>query len=255
MIDKIKKVYFNIFKAKYECPFCGHKVIAFEKHGQKSEIYNHHEMVGAGYRDNCLCFKCGSTDRERLLYSVIKFHIGLLNIKQKYNILHVAPEKNISKLIEEKSFHNYIKGDKFTKGYSYSAGTIDLDITNLNFENNYFDIIICNHVLEHVPNEKLALTELHRVLKTNGKAIMQVPFSMSIDKTIEMENVLTDADRISLYGQFDHVRLYGRDYVERFKEVGFVIDQIIDPKSQKWFKINNKIGVNLNELLTIYTKK
>ena len=118
------------------------------------------------------------------------------------------------------------------------------------FDNNYFDFILCNHVLEHVENDIKALSEIKRVLKKGGRAIVQVPFYHPIpNKTIEDKSITSKADREKLYGQDDHVRKYGKDYDKRLKEGGLktmVIDQ------SKFLSNSEKIKYGLDLLENLY---
>lgn len=167
------------------------------------------EIVGGGFRKNGLCPVCKSSDRERLLiYALGKLMLPIKN----YKILHIAPETMLCKYITSHKPISYIKGDKFAQGYNYPKDTIYLDITNLPFEDNLFDLMICNHVLEHVIDEKKALSELHRVLSPGGLAIIQVPLSLKLENTLEDERINSDELREKFYGQKDHVRLYGLDF-------------------------------------------
>lgn len=253
MLTKIKKLYFNTFKSKYTCPFCKNKVMYFDNDGLKSDVYQKNQMVGAGERKNARCNRCGGNDRERLVYYYLKNKTNLLD-SNGLSILHIAPEKNIS-FILSKTRNNYIMGDKFTKGYTYPNGTIDIDITNISFEDEHFDFIICNHVLEHIPDESKAIRELFRVLKKGGKAILQVPFSKSIDETIESDDIHTEEERIMHYGQFDHVRLYGKDYSARISAHGLEVLEILNVSSDVSVSDQTKYALNINENITVYTKQ
>src|SRR5262249_29412610 len=99
-----------------------------------------------------------------------------------------------------------------------------IDVTNLSFPDFHFDLILCNHVLEHVPDDRRAMSELRRVLKKNGRAILQVPISLSAAATDEAPSITSPAIRERRFGQFAHVRLYARhDYLERLRASGFSV--------------------------------
>ncbi len=154
-----------------------------------------------------------------------------LFIKQKgllrpgLRILHVAPERCLREKLTILPGVKYTAGDKFTPGYNYPPGTVDLDITSIQFPDDHFDLILCSHVLEHVPDDRMAMRELHRVLKPGGTAILMVPIVLQNSATEEDPSVTDPHERIRLYGQFDHVRLYGRDYVQRLQEAGFTVTE------------------------------
>jgi ubiquinone/menaquinone biosynthesis C-methylase UbiE len=99
-----------------------------------------------------------------------------------------------------------------------------VDIAKFKYEDNSFDVIICCHVLEHVPDDRKAMSELYRVLKPGGWAILQVPISLSLEKTYEDPTVATPKERERAFGQCDHFRIYGRDYIDRLESAGFSVD-------------------------------
>ncbi|MBX0330763.1 methyltransferase domain-containing protein [Oscillochloris sp. ZM17-4] len=101
---------------------------------------------------------------------------------------------------------------------------VRLDITRLPQSDQSIDIIYCSHVLEHVPDDRKAMRELYRILKREGWAILLVP--ITVGQTIEDPTITDPAERLRLFGQDDHVRRYGPDYVDRLREVGFIVDVI-----------------------------
>ncbi|MEM6347979.1 MAG: methyltransferase domain-containing protein [Bacteroidota bacterium] len=119
---------------------------------------------------------------------------------------------------------SYFPVDLFTEGYKYPEGTINMDITQMEFPENKFDFILCSHVLEHVPNDTLAMSELYRVLKPGGWGILQVPIEMDREQTYEDDSITSPEERKIAFGQFDHVRVYGRDYIKRLEYVGFAVE-------------------------------
>ena len=123
-----------------------------------------------------------------------------------------------------------------------------IDVLNIPFDPNYFDLIICNHVLEHIQNDIDAMKELFRVLKLNGKAILQVPISKNSEKTFEDFSVTDPKERENIFGQFDHVRIYGQDYTKRLESVGFSVECI---NISKEF---SKYGLAIDEDIFIVTK-
>jgi len=205
------------------CPICNDFNVELEATGEKFNVIKELNIIGAGYRKT-RCVHCGSHDRHRLIY---------LFLKEKYmkwssnlKILHIAPEKAISKYIESQNISTYVKGDFYTEGAEYPEDVVHMDIREIPYEDETFDLIICNHVLEHVIEDKLAMNEIHRVLKNNGNAILQVPISYIIDTSIEKPDVSTNEERERIYGQFNHVRVYGKDYFERLHSVGLIVDRV-----------------------------
>jgi len=168
-------------------------------------------------------------------------------------ILHIAPEKNTRRRIAQIPGVEYICGDKFYDNPRYRDGRYDgvqeIDITELPYGDNFFDLVICNHVLEHVEDDALALAELHRVLKKGGKAILQVPVSYDT-VTIEDGTAQTEAERERIFGQIDHVRIYGVDYPMRLEKAGFVVTDIA-PECRPSL---DRFGVNKREHLYVAEK-
>ena len=98
-----------------------------------------------------------------------------------------------------------------------------MDITNIAYEDNCFDVILCNHVLEDIPNDKKAMQELFRVLKPGGWAIIQVPIDLNREQTFEDPSIVLAEEKERLFGQYDHVRLYGKDYKNKLEVIGFKV--------------------------------
>lgn len=202
-----------------------------------------------GNRDHYQCPWCGSTDKERLVWWYLS---QILVPGQK--ILHIAPEKNTRRRIQAMPNMEYICGDKFYDNPRYKdgrySGVDQIDITALSYPDKSFDIIICNHVLEHVEDDARALSELHRVLKTGGTSILQVPVSY-ITETIENPAMRTEKQRERAFGQIDHVRIYGTDYPQRLEEAGFSVTDIA-PTNRPYL---SRYGVNPREHLYIAERR
>ncbi|NND16678.1 MAG: methyltransferase domain-containing protein, partial [Eudoraea sp.] len=104
--------------------------------------------------------------------------------------------------------------------------SVKADLRNLPFENDTFDVILCNHVLEHIPDDEAAMKELYRVMKPGGWGVFQIPQDIYREKTFEDNSITDKAERTRIFGQYDHVRIYGLDYFDRLKEVGFEAEGI-----------------------------
>ncbi len=172
-------------------------------------------------RPNALCPECGSLERVRLVYY---FTEQLKLITPGTKLLHIAPEKSLYNIFSRKLGSNYIPADKFEDVYTYPKGTVEMDITNIQMEDESVDGIICIHVLEHIQDDQKAIAELYRVLKKGGFAILQVPYEKNRATTYEDANITTQEDRRKHFGQFDHVRIYGTDFIDRFQKPGFSIE-------------------------------
>lgn len=170
-----------------------------------------------------------------------------------HHVLHIAPERGLRDKLKSLPGLHYVAGDKHEPGYSYPPDTMDLDVTVLPFGNDQFDVVLCSHVLEHVPDDRKAMRELHRVLKPGGTGIILVPIERGRAATYEDPSITDPAERKKVYGQFDHVRIYGSDYTERLRDAGFSVEEIdparaMDPTS--FFKAGLKPG----ELLHVVGK-
>lgn len=230
---------------KYKCSFCEYNAKRMLPIGEDLPVLIEKEVIGGGLRDG-ICVKCGSFDRERLIHVYLKYEFKLEEHKD-IKILHIAPEKNLSNYILDLNL-NYTCGDLFTEGYEYPSHVADMNVLSLPFDENHFDLVICNHVLEHIPNDTDAMKEIYRVLKSSGKAILQVPISNNTQETFEDFSIIDPNEMERAFGQFDHVRIYGQDYSDRLSSVGFSVDRVnISKKYQK-------VGLSLKEDIFITTK-
>lgn len=182
------------------------------------EQYNEFMPVKStgGIRLRANCPNCGSLERHRLVWLFINRNIGLENLKRK-SMLHVAAESMLEPKLREIVGEKYLTADYLVKA------DVKMDITNIKYKDNSFDIIMCNHVLEHVDDDSKAMREMYRVLKPGGWAIFLVPIA-DMPTTYENKKIKTDAGRLKHFGQVDHVRKYGRDYVDRLKSAGWNVD-------------------------------
>jgi len=189
---------------KYICPFCNYQAKDLEPLGLEFPVLKEKEIIGAGRR-NSGCYCCGSQDRERLIYLYLKDYMRIFEKADKIKILHFSPEKELCRALRKGDFQLYLCGDLYTKGYSYPSYVKDMNVLDIPHEDNFFDLIICNHVLEHIPNDLDAMKEICRVLKKGGKAILQVPISKKFHTTFEDSNIKTPKQRELAFGQSDHV--------------------------------------------------
>jgi len=163
------------------------------------------------------CPRCESTDRERHL-ALYLAALGLWPKVTGATILHFAPERTLAAFIAARSPARHIKADLFPTDPSFHK----IDIERIELPDQSFDFAICNHVLEHVPSPRTALAELFRVLKPGGRLICQTPYASLLSHTLEEPLLQSPEQRAYLYGQEDHVRLFGLDIEEQIRAAGFV---------------------------------
>jgi SAM-dependent methyltransferase len=171
---------------------------------------------GVKQRPNARCPNCGSLERHRLLWLYFQNRTNLFS--ENLKVLHIAPEDIFQNAFKAMPNLDYISGD-----IKSSRAMVKMDITNIPYEANSFDVILCVHVLEHILDDRKAMRELFRVLKPNGWSILQVPIDLKRDKTFEDPSITMPEDRTRFFGQHDHVRVYGRDYRDRLEESGFLV--------------------------------
>lgn len=140
---------------------------------------------------------------------------------KQQKVLHIAPEICFIDTFEAIHKEEYITAD-----IESPLAKVKLDVHEIPFEENNFDVVFCNHVMEHVQDDRKAMSEIYRVLKPGGFAILQIPlFHPLKDKTFEDPTITSPKAREKAFGQSDHVRLYGRDYADRLRSVGFTVDE------------------------------
>jgi SAM-dependent methyltransferase len=166
----------------------------------------------------------GARARQRVLWLFYQRETRIFT--DKISMLHVAPELHFFEVFNSKENIDYFPGDKMVDGYSNQKGVNNIDLTDLALEDDRFDYLICNHVLEHIPNDTKAMSEMYRVLKEGGEAILTVPLTRDITNTNEDKSINTPELRKKHFGQWDHVRQYGTDISRRLEDAGFKVDLI-----------------------------
>ena len=170
-------------------------------------------------RKNALSPGTLSLERHRLLWLYLKNET--IFFKKNLKVLHIAPEQCFYNVFKKLKNINYITYD-----LNSPLAEIKGDICNMPFKNNSFDYILCNHVLEHINDDKKAMMEIFRVLNISGTAILQVPINLNNKNTLEDNSITNKQERIEKFGQYDHVRLYGLDYFKKLQNIGFEVDQV-----------------------------
>lgn len=170
-------------------------------------------------RENALAPGTLSLERHRLLWLYLQRESDFFQAPAK--MLHVAPEQCFYG-----RFRAMPKLDYLTADLDSPIADVKMDIHNIQYPENTFDVILCNHVLEHVQDDRQCMRELCRVLKPGGLAIMQVPFEKGRKQTDEDPSITDPQERIRRFGQYDHVRVYGADYPQRLREAGFTVEAV-----------------------------
>ena len=193
---------------QFEDPIDGSKYRKFLPYG-----------YGEKLRDNALCPGTLSLERHRLLWLYLNRETDFLH--QPLKVLHLAPEQVFYNRFRQFKHWNYTTADLYSP-----LADVKADICELPFEDNEFDLILCNHVLEHIYDDDKAMKEIFRVLNKNGIAILQVPIDIKSDLTHEGRDLYDKEVRNKLFGQYDHLRMYGLDYFKKLKKVGFNVKNI-----------------------------
>jgi SAM-dependent methyltransferase len=219
--SRIKKEYAAFKGSGFTCNACGASYQRFAPDHPSAENKNAilDNKVVAGYGENIFCPECMSTARViAMLDKMNLFQVKVLHLSPEKKILHFLNDRNAA-VVSADLMPGFYKGvDKHIQ---------QADATKLPFDKEVFDLVIANHMLEHIPDDTGAMKEIYRVLKKDGQAILQVPFSATIEKTIEEPLINNPRKQAALFGQKDHVRIYRlNDYLDRLKETGFEVEYI-----------------------------
>lgn len=170
-------------------------------------------------RENALSPSTLSLERHRLLWLYLQNETDFF--KKQKKVLHMAPEQCFLSIFRKQANLEYTTADLYSP-----IADVKADICDLPFDDNSFDVVFCNHVLEHITDDTKAMQELYRVLKPNGMGIFQIPQELSREKTFEDDSITDAKERAKIFGQYDHVRVYGRDYFDKLRSIGFKVDEV-----------------------------
>ncbi len=210
------------------CPVC-------EKDSRKFREY------GILHREDGRCMQCGALERHRFAWLFFQKMTNLFDGKFK-KMLHVGAERGFEPKLRKQLGTGYITADLFDP-----RADVKMDITDIQYSDNVFDVIYCSHVLEHVQDDKKAMREFFRVLKPGGWAILLVPILNGDHPTFENPEIVTPEERLAIYGQEDHVRKYGNDYIDRLRESGFTVrkynvPELFDAQQRKQMGLTDSCG-------------
>jgi predicted SAM-dependent methyltransferase len=244
----VKKCFLRLiyFGKAYHCPVCQSNVRLLKPLGYDLPVILEKQIVGSGRR-NAMCPVCGASDRVRLLCLFLMNKTNLFT--EPVKLLHLAPEKPLMDILLKQKNLDYLTAD-----LNPEHVMVKMDITDIQYPENTFDAIMCNHVLEHIPDDRKAMSELYRVLKPGGLAILQVPVSNVLEKTYEDFTITSQQEREKHFGQKDHVRIYGKDYTQRLKEAGFMVEEYNWSNDPDLGNDKNRFGFNRDETIFYCTK-
>jgi len=219
---------------KYEDPIDGRKFKKFMPYGYEKQ------------RENVLSPSTLSLERHRLLWLYLKNETGFFS--EDLKVLHFAPEQAFYK-----RFRKLKNLDYTTTDLNSPLADVKADICDLPFKSDTYDFILCNHVLEHIPDDTQAMRELYRILKPGGTAILQIPQDLSLEKTFEDDSITSRKERARIFGQYDHVRVYGRDYFDKLRSIGFNVKEVDYTSRLKESEID-KYRLARGEIIPVCTK-
>ncbi|MGV6828620.1 MAG: class I SAM-dependent methyltransferase [Flavobacteriales bacterium] len=227
-MQKIFKLFLNYIPRPLliKISFIVNPLIAFFYKGNKYtdpiDNKSYRKFLPYGYkqvRENVLAPGTLSLERHRLFWLYLTNETNFF--KNKHKVLHFAPEQAFYKRFKKLKNIDYTTTD-----LNSPLADVKADICNLPFKDNSFDFIFCNHVLEHIPNDTKAMQELYRVLAPGGIGIFQIPQDQSRAITFEDNSITNKKERAKLFGQYDHVRIYGNDYFDKLRSIGFKVKEI-----------------------------
>lgn len=192
-----------------ECPLCGSRRRKFMPYGYVTS------------REDALCPRCLALERHRMIWLWITRHTDLL--ERRPRLLHIAPEVSLMRHLKPLYGNS---GNYITADLESPLADLHFDVQQIPLDNGAIEVVICNHLLEHVEDDRVALRELHRILCHGGWGILLVPEDRRRATTFEDDSVTDRAERTRLFGQYDHRRVYGRDYDDRLRSAGFRVERI-----------------------------
>ncbi len=250
--DKINHLIKKISLPFY-CPVCEARISHFkpldeyfvQAYKKYNFTYSLDDFETLNYK-NYYCPKCGSSDRDRFIALFLKEQVW----RRMITVIQFAPSESLSRFITKLPQVEYRTADLFMKGVDDKVDLMDMHI----YQDEIFDIFICSHVLEHVADDKKALSEIYRVLKPNGYAILLVPIPLSLKETDEDLSISEPSIRWQRFGQDDHVRLYAKnDFRDRILYAGFTLREVtVDNYSKEIFY---KTGIAFSSVLYIAIKQ
>ncbi|MFI3269737.1 MAG: methyltransferase domain-containing protein [Rikenellaceae bacterium] len=214
----------------HRCPICGCERRKFIPYGYNVQ------------RDNALCPNCLSLERHRLLWLYLTRETTLFD--ELPTLLHIAPEVSFIKPLRK--VYSAVKGRYRTADLESPLSDMHFDVQQIPLDDNSVEVIICNHIMEHVADDRLAMRELHRIMRPSGWGIILAPVEQDRPITFEDDTITDPEERNRIFGQYDHRRIYGNDYAERLRSAGFEVEEIdyykkISPEQQNLYALTREI--------------
>ncbi len=197
-------------------------------------------------RENALSPSTLSLERHRVLWLYLKNKTDFFSKKLK--VLHFAPEQAFYK-----RFRKLPNLDYTTTDLNSPLADVKADICDLPFEDNTYEFILCNHVLEHIPDDTKAMQEIYRILKPGGTAILQIPQDLNREFTFQDDSITSQKERAKIFGQYDHVRVYGKDFFQKLRGIGFEVEEVNYSSGLTSAEIN-KYRLANGEIIPVCTK-
>ena len=194
---------------RYNCLYCQQTASRFRAAGSHSKRIKKLDAIGTARRGNAICPFCGSSDRSRLLRLYLDRQLHKSGPSER--LLHIAPDDILARWLSRQPHIEFTCGSLYPEDFA-EFNAITLDVTQINFPDNYFNIVLCNHVLQQVPDHLTAMQEISRVLKPGGWGILQAPIARKLDTTDEDISIANHRERRCRFGSTLYYRIYGRDY-------------------------------------------
>ncbi len=225
------------------CAMCGNRIRGYGQHGGHAEVLTRRQVVGGMIRENDRCPVCHGCDRTRLmlLYLQLRTDMG----RKPMRVLHTAPDFGLYLQLKQQPMLEYVGADIDKSRYRHIENVQEANLTATHFPDDSFDCIICSHVLEHIPDDAAAFSEIFRILKPGGHALLLAPFALDGLPTEEDPTINDPEEQDRRFGQWDHVRIYSRDdFLARMEKAGFeteLFDPLTtDPEAASNMKLNPK---------------
>ena len=219
-----------VIPGRHVCSVCEQNVRKFHpipsyfrknlvKYGSVADFSRYETL---NYKDYS-CPGCGASDRDRLYALYLKQRFPKTSVQDQITFIDFAPSASLARFIRSIKGIHYRSADISMDGVDDHVDLMDLHI----YPDRYCDFFLCSHILEHVPDDLLALKELFRILKPGGEGILMVPLVISDSEIVEDPGETREADRWRRFGQGDHIRLYSKKgYLKRLQESGFLVKEL-----------------------------